>query len=324
MLVPVLILLLFLTAPDALGAEGTRHHSHDAEQQGSSSTKDDEATESASTDIESASDIVTDSRSDDPDRADLDDEQSQLVATHMRLALEAEEKKRYDEARLHFVAAYRIFPHSHLLLSVARTADRADDFELAIKGYRRFVERRPDYEHRDDVHIRIETMKLAILLSEKPDKPVAGADHGDQTPRPASDPLPEGTGSSDSRLPVPTFSAFGWSGIAATTLGLSSLLAAGLTASSIDRDFEELERLHAQRNYDQYQQLSGEVDSKQSRGKFLFYGGLAITALGAGAVVYDILIDDAPSSPAAQVNRSQWTVSVDDSHRPTLHFLRSF
>ncbi len=264
-------------------------------------------------DAATALEIIEDEGIDEPERSELDDDELRTLASLMSSALEAEKEKRFQEALHGFIEAYTIFPHSNLLLSVARVSERINDAEVALAGYRQFLQRRPDYERRDSVRVRIQTLKLKVAYAED-----ENIEDGPEVETQVS--------VEDSRgLPRPT--ALGWGGVAATTLGLSSLVAGGLVTSSIDDDFRELEQLGAHGAHDSHRELSQQIERKQSTGKALVYGGVGLTAMGAALVAYDLLQWRSTISDDSEIQTSQnprWTVDLHDSDGVSLRWRRIF
>lgn len=232
-------------------------------------------------------DVVADDRTEEPTRGDLDDEQAAEFSSLMNSALEAEEEERYEEAQQDFVRAYSIFPHSNILLSVARVSDRADDHDTAKEGYQNFLERQPDYQNRAQIEQRIDEL-------EKEAKPDEVEEVDDQGLIADLDP-----------------STLGWVGIGATAVGLVSMFAGGRVASSVDSDFDRLEQHRADGNATEFAVLSSDIDSKQSRGKFLLYGGLGMTLVGAGLATYDLFFRDQPSVDSGVENGDISRLSVE-------------
>lgn len=223
-----------------------------------------------------AEDVFADDRGDDPGRESLTDEEAQQLAASMNRAFTAEEEERYEDARDSFLRSYSIYPHSNLLLSIARVSARLGNTERALAGYERFLERRPDFEERDKIEERIEVLEGELEReSEVADGPVF------------------------SKLSMPSY--IGWIGVATALVGTTGLVAGGLTASSIDGDFEALQQAEADGDRDRYIELSDDIESKQSRGRVFTYGGLGLVAAGAAVIALDYIYFDEPAlfSPSA-------------------------
>lgn len=257
-----------------------------------------------------ARDVIDDERTQDPSRDDLEPDEAAELAQVMNAALEAEDEGRYEEAQNGFVESYEIFPHSNLLLSVARVSDRADDPEMALKGYRRFVERQPDYENREQLERRIQELEEELAVKEE--KVTA-----DET---------EAPGARDSRRDklIPS-STRGRAGAGLAVLGLTSMVVGTATAASVSSDFDALEQLADQGDREGYDQLAGDIDSRQSRGKFFLYGGMGLTVIGGALLAMDRLYFDNPSaSPDVDEISSRVTLEPVSSNGATLRWTRSF
>lgn len=269
-----------------------------------------EAEKTSSRSITTAVDVIADERRDDPARSTLDGDETRKLTHLMTAGFEAEEQGHYGEAKQHFVEAYALFPHSNLLLSIARVAELSGDRDMALSGYERFVQRRPDYEKRDALHVRMETIRLEIQFA---------AEDDEEDDRAAEEMIAH----SSSRLSPP--SALGWGGIVTAATGLTSVIAGGIVASSVNSDFEGLDQLHARGEYGDYQHLAHSIDDKQSRGKVLFYGGMGLVAVGSAIAVYDVLQSPELSSAQESVTRkSRWTLAPLDSDGASLRWTRSF
>lgn len=221
---------------------------------------------------QSALDVVNDERLDEPDRGELEEEELQAWALAMRSALEAEEAHDYEQARDDFVRAYQIFPHSNVLLSVARVSANLGDSEVALAGYERFLQRRPDYENRQEIEERIAALQPE---AEEEREPIDFAQF----------------------MP----SNMGWLGVGAVVVGTVSMIGGGRAASRVDDDFELLQQARQQEDRDEYLRLESDISSRQTRGKVFLYGGMALTAAGVGLVVYDLFLDEPSLSDDTQI-----------------------
>ncbi len=251
--------------------------------------------------------IVVDARSEEPVRAELGDEERQLLMDAIQSAMAAEENEEYEEARQEYANAYEIYPHSNLLLSVTRTSHALGEKRTARTGYEVFLERQPDYENRPGIEERIEELDAAIEeeeIGEIDEVPVA----------------------SDRSFSLP--SAVGWGGVAAVVLGTTSMLAGGAISSSVEREFSELETAVDAGDREGSLQSAREIGKKQSRGKFFMYGGVTVLLTGATLVVLDYTVLDRPplfgGGEASQTSSSRTPSVAVEQDRVLLQWRGSF
>ena len=242
-------------------------------------------------------DVVSDQRMDEPTRADLSDEEQEQFAQSMRTALAAEEAGDYEEARTYFVEAYTVFPHSNLLLATARTSHRVGDDPHALEGYQSFLARRPDYENRDHLENLIADLE-APEVEELPE---------DAPPPAAARP-----------------SLIGWSGVGLAALGTVAMIGGARTASGVDSDFAVLDEYRTTGDRQAYESLADDMDSRQSRGKLFFYGGMGLVTVGAAAIVYDLVLSEPAPGGAAPDHQARLLIGPTDDGGVSVSWHRRF
>ncbi len=232
-----------------------------------------EEEEAPSSQFQTARDVVLDERKEEPDRSEVEEEETAALMQAMRTALEAEEGEDYELARDEFVRAYQIYPHSNILLSVARVSASHGALETAVLGYQRFLERQEDYENREELERRIDEME-AQLAAER---------EAEEEQKPAFE--------------VAEFmpSTIGWVGAGVAVVGMISMIGGGRSASRVDRDFETLEQAQQDGDRDEYSRLYDDISSRQTRGKVFLYGGMGLTAAGIGLLVVDYVVLNEPA-----------------------------
>lgn len=218
--------------------------------------------------------VVGDLRVEEPDRDELDGEEIQALMEAMRAALAAEEAEDYWVARERFLDAYKIYPHANILLSVARVSERLGEHELALEGFRTFLDRQPDYEGREGVEERIEGLEALAAARKEEEVESTGLRLS------ALEELDW-----ESAMP----STVGWIGAGALVVGLGSMIGAGRISSRVESDFEALEQAAEARDREEYQRLEDQIESSQRGGKILLYGGAVLAAGGVGLLSYDYL-----------------------------------
>lgn len=216
--------------------------------------------------------IVVDDPGEEPERGELDANQRQELTEHLQAAMTAEEDERYEEARKRYIQAYDIYPHSNLLLGIARTSLHLDDEETARDGYQTFLTRQPEYDNREEIEARIEELE-ASLEEDDVAEPV--------------EPTEEASGSS---LP----SKVGWAGLGGVFLGTVSLITAGAISSSVDGQFDELEAAVEDGDRDASLLQARDIGRRQAHGRFFLYGGVTLVVVGATMVVVDYAVLDRP------------------------------
>lgn len=230
-----------------------------------------EEEEVLSAQFQTAREVVLDERRGEPDRSELQEEETAALMEAMRTALEAEEGEDYELARDEFVRAYQIYPHSNILLSVARVSASHGALETAVLGYRRFLERQEDYANREELEGRIEEMEAQLEADKKAEqKPIFEV----------AEVMP---------------STIGWVGAGVAVVGMISMIGGGRSASRVDRDFESLEQAQQDGDRDEYSRLYDDISSRQTRGKVFLYGGMGLMAAGIGLLVVDYVVLDEPA-----------------------------
>ncbi len=300
----VAISIFFTFAPTAIAEAGD-------EAQESTSTGVTEDTERPWT----SGDVVGDARMEEPSRDDLEDDEAAELSALMSDALEAEEEGHYEEAQDKFSRAYAIFPHSNLLLSVARVSAKAEEPETALQGYQYFLERRQDYENREAVEQRIEELEREIANQEEAQRQAAKEAAEEQ-------PSVQRTSRRDDRMP----SALGWAGVGAATVGLTAMIVGGRIASSVDDDFQTLEQLAADGDQQGYDELATDIESSQSKGKFFLYSGLGLSVAGAALIAYDQLYLAGSTTPSSATDEAHSRLRIESlgTEGAVLRWTRSF
>lgn len=209
-----------------------------------------------------AEEVVDDERVEEPDRAELATDEAQELAGRLDSAMEHESNGEFERSRREFVEAYDVHPHSNILLSVARTSAEMGDDEVALRGYRAFLDRQPDYENREAIEERI------TAIEQRRDESFVGS------------------------LQWP--SEVGWSGTTAMVVGIGALVGAGGLASSVDSDFEAMEDAEARGDWDEYGDRARTIGGKQMAGRILLYGGAGLAAVGLSTLLVDVLYLDRP------------------------------
>ncbi len=228
-------------------------------------------------------DVFADTRTEDPPRDSLSESDVDQLTEVMTAAIQTEQSGDHLGARDHYVDAYVIFPHSNIVLAIARTSANAEDYPAAVKAYDMYLERNPDGEEAEEVQRRADAYRelLPAELDEDEDE--------DEEPQEEREPFL-------ANLPQP--SVLGWAGLGLTVVGVGAMIGGGRTASGMDDRFAELEGTIEAEDREAYDRVSGEISSAQTRGRVFLYGGMLLTAGGVGLLTYDLLLNqgqaDAP------------------------------
>ena len=100
---------------------------------------------------------------------------------------------------------------------------------------------------------------------------------------------------------VERWGTLGWVGVGVAVLGAGVLGGALLTDREIDEALMELERAAANGDRAEFNRLSDDVDTLQTRGRILTFSGLGVASLGLGLIVFDLLTENEPRSQSVGV-----------------------
>ncbi len=104
---------------------------------------------------------------DDPKRADLSERKRRQLKESLVTGRTLEKKGEYADALRAYRRAYDLFPHSAVLLSVARAHEELGHLERARRGYKAFLGRRPDYERRERIEATLERLEQQLTDREE-------------------------------------------------------------------------------------------------------------------------------------------------------------
>jgi hypothetical protein len=277
---------------------------------------------------------------DEPSRSKLSRQRQSRLETLLARGRKLERESSYDEALARYRSAYELFPHSAVLLSLARVHWKLDHDERAERAYEAFLARRPDYQERTRIESRLQTIRSRDSTADEPSESSASSPPGgtsrtsnghesepntrapsasgdddagrseteDWTPTPAS----EAT-SSTSTTPSPpsrsetrgrvrsTWGVLGWMGVGVLTSGAGLLAGAAVAERTRQKRLDRLERAGRIGAKQQFHTLRTRTTRARRLRQGLTYGGAGVSLVGVSLIVLDVVGTESNHESAAPV-----------------------
>lgn len=96
------------------------------------------------------------------------------------------------------------------------------------------------------------------------------------------------------------FSTYGWIGVGTASAGLVALVSSLLIDLSMGGDIEAYESAAARGDESEYGTLKDDIESSQTTAQILFFSGVALTAVGGGLIVWDLMRDQETEDTVAR------------------------
>jgi tetratricopeptide (TPR) repeat protein len=189
----------------------------------------------------------------------------QLAGQWFERGQRAAEAKRFDEAVRAYACSMRIVQHAFTAYNLGLAAEKANDPETALEGYRRYLALAPNAKDRTEVEEKIRTIETSLKPEPHPPPPIAPPPPELAPPPPPIVPPPRTTASTsppeeESLLAagVITLSSGAAIGIVGVVLNVVARSRADASRDAFDNeDFDRSDDLHGQARAMAYSSYAG-------------------------------------------------------------------
>lgn len=187
----------------------------------------------------------------------------------------------YSGAILELKAGYQLAPHPVFLVNIALAYAKLSNFrEAAEYGRRAATEEGLEADPHAQTSGRAEAWNTHTHAAALADALIEVAEN--------PDPVATDGRTLDSPTKPPRIGALGWTGAVVGGVGLASIAGGVVAGATLQDDREAYEAAAAAGDREEYERTRDRIDSTQSIGRVLLFGGAGLFAVGATLFVLDL------------------------------------
>jgi tetratricopeptide (TPR) repeat protein len=196
---------------------------------------------------------------------------------------------KFAKALVKFKAADAIAPNAMITYNISLVHVRLGNLDDALAAAQRANQGKLPRKARTQNDARIVALRR-VLTSQQMTGSIAKRTKRSDSARPVQPIAPVAKSS---------FGAVGWTGVSVAIIGAGSLVASGVIESSLGGDIDAYRQAAGDRDAARHEDLEASINSKQTYGQALLFGGAGLLAVGGGMVIYELL--EAPDSGRSAV-----------------------